>query len=57
MLKESELNEKFETVFNDLGVNEYLQLQLSANIKKLAKIHATNDIVDEIVKLIKKKVQ
>jgi UDP-N-acetylglucosamine--N-acetylmuramyl-(pentapeptide) pyrophosphoryl-undecaprenol N-acetylglucosamine transferase len=57
MLKESELNEKFETVFNDLGVNEYLQLQLSANIKKLAKIHATNDIVDEIVKLIKKKEQ
>jgi UDP-N-acetylglucosamine--N-acetylmuramyl-(pentapeptide) pyrophosphoryl-undecaprenol N-acetylglucosamine transferase len=53
MLKESELDEKFNTVFSDLVVNENLQKQLSENIKKLAKIHATRDIVDEIVKLIK----
>jgi len=53
MLKESELDEKFNTVFSDLVANENLQKQLSDNIKKLAKIHATNDIVDEIVKLIK----
>jgi UDP-N-acetylglucosamine--N-acetylmuramyl-(pentapeptide) pyrophosphoryl-undecaprenol N-acetylglucosamine transferase len=51
-LKESELDEKFDTVFNDLVANENLQKQLSENIKKLAKIHATSDIVDEIVKLI-----
>jgi UDP-N-acetylglucosamine--N-acetylmuramyl-(pentapeptide) pyrophosphoryl-undecaprenol N-acetylglucosamine transferase len=53
MLKESELDEKFNTVFSDLVANENLQKQLSDNIKKLAKIHATSDIVDEIVKLIK----
>ncbi len=53
MLKESELDEKFNTVFSDLVANENLQKQLSNNIKKLAKIHATRDIVDEIVKLIK----
>jgi UDP-N-acetylglucosamine--N-acetylmuramyl-(pentapeptide) pyrophosphoryl-undecaprenol N-acetylglucosamine transferase len=53
MLKESELDEKFDTVFSDLVANENLQKQLSDNIKKLAKIHATSDIVDEIVKLIK----
>jgi UDP-N-acetylglucosamine--N-acetylmuramyl-(pentapeptide) pyrophosphoryl-undecaprenol N-acetylglucosamine transferase len=53
MLKESELDEKFDTVFSDLVANENLQKQLSDNIKKLAKIHATRDIVDEIVKLIK----
>jgi UDP-N-acetylglucosamine--N-acetylmuramyl-(pentapeptide) pyrophosphoryl-undecaprenol N-acetylglucosamine transferase len=53
LLKESELDEKFNTVFSDLVANEHLQMQLSENIKKLAKIHATSDIVDEIVKLIK----
>ncbi len=54
MLKESELDENFNTVFNDLVINENLQQQLSENIKKLAKINATNDIVDEIIKLINK---
>ena len=53
MLRESELDVKFDTVFSDLVANENLQKQLSENIKKLAKIHATSDIVDEIVKLIK----
>jgi UDP-N-acetylglucosamine--N-acetylmuramyl-(pentapeptide) pyrophosphoryl-undecaprenol N-acetylglucosamine transferase len=53
LLKENELDEKFNTVFSDLVANEHLQMQLSENIKKLAKIHATSDIVDEIVKLIK----
>ena len=53
MLKERELDEKFNTVFSDLVANENLQKQLSINIKKIAKIHATRDIVDEIVKLIK----
>ena len=53
LLKESELDEKFSTVFSDLVANENLQKQLSESIKKLAKIHATSNIVDEIVKLIK----
>ena len=52
LLKENELDEKFNIVFSDLVANENLQKQLSENIKKLAKIHATSDIVDEIVKLI-----
>jgi UDP-N-acetylglucosamine--N-acetylmuramyl-(pentapeptide) pyrophosphoryl-undecaprenol N-acetylglucosamine transferase len=53
MIKESELDENFRFVFSDLVANENLQKQLSENIKKLAKMNATNDIVDEIVKLIK----
>lgn len=53
MIKESELDENFNTVFSDLVTNEILQKQLSENIKKLAKVNATKDIVDEIVKLIK----
>jgi UDP-N-acetylglucosamine--N-acetylmuramyl-(pentapeptide) pyrophosphoryl-undecaprenol N-acetylglucosamine transferase len=53
MIKESELDENFSSVFSDLVANENLQKQLSENIKKLAKVNATNDIVDEIVKLIK----
>ena len=53
MIKESELDENFSSVFSDLVTNENLQKQLSENIKKLAKVNATNDIVDEIVKLIK----
>jgi UDP-N-acetylglucosamine--N-acetylmuramyl-(pentapeptide) pyrophosphoryl-undecaprenol N-acetylglucosamine transferase len=53
LLKESELDEQFETVFSDLISNEDLQTTLSLNIKKLAKPNATKDIVEEIIKLIK----
>ncbi|KGO88764.1 undecaprenyldiphospho-muramoylpentapeptide beta-N-acetylglucosaminyltransferase [Flavobacterium suncheonense] len=53
LLKESELDTQFETVFQDLISNEEKQNQLSANIKQLALPNATKDIVDEIVKLIK----
>jgi UDP-N-acetylglucosamine--N-acetylmuramyl-(pentapeptide) pyrophosphoryl-undecaprenol N-acetylglucosamine transferase len=53
MIKESELDENFNSVFSDLVANENFQKQLSENIKKLAKVNATKDIVDEIVKLIK----
>ncbi len=53
LLKENELEEKFETTFSDLIANEDLQLSLSQNIKKLAKPNATKDIVAEIIKLIK----
>jgi len=53
MIRESELDENFNTIFSDLVTNEILQKQLSENIKKLAKVNATKDIVDEIVKLIK----
>jgi len=53
LLKETELDEKFETVFTDLISNENLQHELSQNIKKLAKPNATKDIVEQIIKLIK----
>jgi UDP-N-acetylglucosamine--N-acetylmuramyl-(pentapeptide) pyrophosphoryl-undecaprenol N-acetylglucosamine transferase len=53
LLKENELDEKFETTFSDVISNENLQIELSQNIKKLAKPNATKDIVEEIVKLIK----
>lgn len=52
MIKENELDAKFSTVFNDLISNENLQKELSENIKKLAKVNATKEIVDEIEKLI-----
>ncbi len=53
LIKESELEETFETVFSDLFSNQNLQKQLSTNIKQLAKPNATNDIVEQIVRLIK----
>ena len=52
LIKESELETQFETVFSDLISSENKQTELSQNIKKLAKPNATKDIVEEIVKLI-----
>jgi len=54
LLKESELDEHFETVFSTLLSNEKQQNELRYTIKKLAKPKATLDIVKEIIKLIKK---
>jgi UDP-N-acetylglucosamine--N-acetylmuramyl-(pentapeptide) pyrophosphoryl-undecaprenol N-acetylglucosamine transferase len=53
LLKESELDTQFEKVFNNLVKDENLQKSLSENIQKLAKVNATQDIVEEIIKLIK----
>lgn len=52
LIKESELENEFETIFKDLISNEEKQKTLSQNIKKLAKPNATKDIVEEIVKLL-----
>ncbi len=52
LIKETDLDSEFETVFKDLISNEEQQIQISQNIKKLAKPNATKDIVDEIVKLL-----
>lgn len=54
LMRENELDTQFNTVFNNLLTNHNLQNELSENILKLAKTNATNDIVDEIMKLIKK---
>ena len=53
IIKESELDSSFESIFSNLISNENLQKELSENIKKLAKPNATKDIVEQIVKLIK----
>lgn len=53
LIKESELDIRFEDVFSEVVKNEELQKELSQNIKELAKPNATKDIVDEIVKLIR----
>ncbi|UGS23195.1 undecaprenyldiphospho-muramoylpentapeptide beta-N-acetylglucosaminyltransferase [Flavobacterium channae] len=53
LIKESELETQFETVFSDLISNENKQAELSQNIKKLALPNATKQIADEIIKLIK----
>ncbi|MBB1193157.1 undecaprenyldiphospho-muramoylpentapeptide beta-N-acetylglucosaminyltransferase [Flavobacterium sp. SOK18b] len=53
LIKESELDLKFESVFNKLIHDEQLQKNLSNNMKKLAKPNATKDIVDAIVSLLK----
>ena len=53
LIKESELETQFETIFSDLISNESKKSELSQNIKKIAKPNATKDIVEEIIKLIK----
>ncbi|WP_396590526.1 undecaprenyldiphospho-muramoylpentapeptide beta-N-acetylglucosaminyltransferase [Allomuricauda sp. R78024] len=53
MLKESELDTKFQQTFVDLMGSDDAQNTLSANIKKLAMPKATEHIVDEIEKLLK----
>jgi UDP-N-acetylglucosamine--N-acetylmuramyl-(pentapeptide) pyrophosphoryl-undecaprenol N-acetylglucosamine transferase len=55
LLKEDDLECQFEEVFSNLISNKNKQLDLSNNIKKLAKPNATKNIVEEIIKLIDKK--
>ncbi|MFS4484125.1 undecaprenyldiphospho-muramoylpentapeptide beta-N-acetylglucosaminyltransferase [Hyunsoonleella sp. 2307UL5-6] len=52
LIKEDELNADFENKFSRLKSDAVRQLQLGKNIKKLALINATNDIVDEVEKLL-----
>ncbi|MEL4307986.1 undecaprenyldiphospho-muramoylpentapeptide beta-N-acetylglucosaminyltransferase [Joostella sp. CR20] len=54
LLKESELDEKFETEFLSLWNSEEKRKALGSSFKKLALPNATKDIVDTIEKLIKK---
>lgn len=53
LIRESELDSTFETIFSDLISNEKQQHELSQNIKKLALPNATKAIVEEIIKLIR----
>jgi UDP-N-acetylglucosamine--N-acetylmuramyl-(pentapeptide) pyrophosphoryl-undecaprenol N-acetylglucosamine transferase len=53
LIKESDLDSQFNTVFNDLLSDKNLQKELSKNSKQLARPNATKDIVEAIIKLIK----
>lgn len=53
LLKENELDTRFETVFKTVVSSEEKREELSINIKKLALPNATKHIVDEIEKLLK----
>lgn len=55
LLRESELDTQFETVFSHLLDDEQLQAKLAQQIKKMALPRATEDIVDEVEKLMKLK--
>ncbi len=52
MLRETELDEKFETVFSDLHQSKEKQEELGVNLKNEAMPNATKHIADEIEKLL-----
>ena len=54
LLREKDADENFEPLLKSLLDDEERQQKLSENIKNLAKPNATNHIVDEIEKLLKK---
>lgn len=53
LIKEEDLNADFENKFSLLLASKEKQKTLSTNIKQLAMINATKDIVDEVEKLLK----
>lgn len=55
IIRENELSEKFQEIFSSLNKNKERRDELGLNIKKLALANATNEIVDEIEKLIQNK--
>lgn len=55
IIKEEDLNADFENKFSQLVASPEKQKQLGRNIKELALVNATNEIVDEVVKLLNKK--
>ena len=52
LLRESEAEQNFKSVFSGLLADSTMQHRLSENIRKLAKPNATKDIVTEIEKLL-----
>ena len=54
LIKESNLDNDFQKQFSELITNEEKQTELSKNIEALALVNATNDIADEVEKLLKK---
>ena len=54
LIREKDLDSNFQNEFSELISNEKKQKELSKNIEALALVNATNDIVDEVEKLLKK---
>jgi len=54
IIKEEDLDTDFENKFSQLVASLEKQKELGANIKKLALVNATNEIADEIEKLLKR---
>ncbi|WP_282041230.1 undecaprenyldiphospho-muramoylpentapeptide beta-N-acetylglucosaminyltransferase [Winogradskyella flava] len=54
LIKEKDLDAEFQNQFSELIGNEDKRNELSKNIEALALVNATNDIVDEVEKLLKK---
>jgi len=54
LLKESELENQFQSTFTELFQNKNKQTELGENFRALALPNATKDIVDHIVELMKK---
>ncbi|WP_438963650.1 undecaprenyldiphospho-muramoylpentapeptide beta-N-acetylglucosaminyltransferase [Winogradskyella sp.] len=52
LIIERDLDAKFQNEFSELISNDNRRLELSSNIKKLSHSNATNEIVDEIEKLL-----
>jgi len=53
LIKEKDLDAEFKNQFSELILNENRRQELSKNIETLALSNATNDIVDEVEKLLK----
>ena len=54
LIKEKDLDTDFQNEFSELISNQDKQNELSKNIKALALVNATKDIVDEVEKLLNK---
>ncbi len=54
LIQEEDLEVDFENTFNQLIQSSEKQKELGKNIKKLALVNATNDITNEVVKLLEK---
>ncbi|GAB5565604.1 MAG: undecaprenyldiphospho-muramoylpentapeptide beta-N-acetylglucosaminyltransferase [Winogradskyella sp.] len=54
LVREKDLDTEFQNMFSELISNEEKRKTLSKNIEALALINATNDIVDEVEKLLTK---
>ena len=52
MVKDSEMKEKFWTTLMEICENEHVRKEMSKNLQFFAKPKATEEIVDEIFKIL-----